>query len=320
MKTNHVFKRKRISIMSYSKIKKIILGQNERMGWLAKFGLISLLTIIGFIYVYPVLYMLSASFKDLSDLVNASVQWIPTQLYTGNFKRAYEVLDYLPSLIQTILVAFLPALIQMMVCAFVGYGFAIYRFKAKKILLGLVVLTFVIPPQITMIPRYMLFNQLGILDSLLAYVIPATFGQGINSGIFIFIFYQTFRSLPKVLLEAARLDGAGELKIFYLIGIPSGLPGFLTTFLFSLVWYWNETYLASVYFGERLTTLPLQLQRFVASYNQLFPSQGDNPLTSMNEGIELAATLLTIAPLLFIYFITQKWFVESIDKSGITGE
>ncbi len=87
-----------------------------------------------------------------------------------------------------------------------------------------------------------------------------------------------------------------------------------------MVWYWNETYLASVYFGERLTTLPLQLQRFVASYNQLFPSQVDNPLTSMNEGIELAATLLTIAPLLFIYFITQKWFVESIDKSGITGE
>lgn len=319
MKNLTTFKQ-RGPIWSYAKWRKILLGQNERMGWLAKIGLIGLLSIVGFIYVYPIIYMISASFMDVSDLVNASVQWIPTQFYAGNIQRAYEVLDYFPSLFQTILVAVLPALIQMAVCAFVGYGFAIYHFKGKTLMLGLVILTFIVPPQITMIPRYMLFNQLGILDSLLAYIVPATFGQGINSGIFILIFFQTFRTLPKVLLEAARLDGASELKIFQLIGIPSGVPGFLTTFLFSLVWYWNETYLASVYFGERLTTLPLQLQKFVASYNNLFPSQGDNPMTSINEGIELAATLLTILPLLIIYFITQKLFVESIDKSGITGE
>ena len=320
MKKVNVYKEKKKMTADYAKIKKIVIGQNERMGWLTKIGLLSLLVIVGFIYVYPVLYMISASFKDVSDLVNASVQWIPTRVYTGNFLRAYEVLDYFPSLFQTILVSVTPALIQMVVCAFVGYGFAVYHFKGKTLMLGLVIFTFIVPPQITLIPRYMLFNRLGILDSLLAYLVPATFGQGINSGIFILIFYQTFRTLPKVLLEAARLDGAGELKIFRLIGIPSGLPGFLTTFLFSLVWYWNETYLASVYFGERLTTLPLQLQKFVASYNNLFPSQGDNPLTSMNEGIELAATLLTILPLLIIYFVTQKWFVESMDKSGITGE
>lgn len=302
------------------KLRKLLFGLNEETGLLGKAGIIFLLVVIGFVFIYPILYMISASFKDLNDLVNASIQWIPSQLYWGNFTRAYEILDYIPTLMQTIFVAVVPSVIQMIICAIIGYGLATYEFFGKKLIFVLVLLTFIIPPQITIIPRYILFNKIGMLGSIFTYVLPALFGQGINSAIFILIFYQTFKTLPKVLLEAARLDGAGELKIFLKIGIPSGTSGFLTTFLFSLVWYWNETYLASVYFGDKLTTLPLQLQKFVATFQSMFPAKGNNPLTSINEGIELAATLLTIIPLLIIYFITQKWFVESIDKSGITGE
>ncbi|MDN6194697.1 MAG: ABC transporter permease subunit, partial [Alkalibacterium sp.] len=175
-------------------------------------------------------------------------------------------------------------------------------------------------PQITVIPRYILFNNLGLLGSIAAYAIPAGLGQGINSAIFILIFYQTYRAIPVSLIEAARLDGAGEFKIFTKIGIPMGLSAFIISFLFSLVWYWNETYLASIYFGGTLSTLPLELQRFVAAYNNMFPGSGGDGIAGVNEAIELAATLLSIIPLLIIYFISQKWFVESIDRSGITGE
>ncbi|GEQ33741.1 sugar ABC transporter permease protein [Marinilactibacillus psychrotolerans] len=280
----------------------------------------ALLISVGFVFLYPVIYMISYSFKDLSDLLNSSVNWIPTHFYTENITRAYEVLDYIPTLLETIFVAVVPSVLQMMVAAVVGYGFARYDFKGKRILLVLVISTFVIPPQITVIPRYILFNNLGLLGSIAAYAIPAGLGQGINSAIFILIFYQTYRAIPVSLIEAARLDGAGEFKIFTKIGIPMGLSAFIISFLFSLVWYWNETYLASIYFGGTLSTLPLELQRFVAAYNNMFPGSGGDGIAGVNEAIELAATLLSIIPLLIIYFISQKWFVESIDRSGITGE
>lgn len=264
--------------------------------------------------------MISYSFKDLGDLLNTSINWIPSKLYTENFSRAFEVLNYWSTLMQTFAVAVFPAILQMIMAAFVGYGFGRYNFRGHKFLLGLVLATFLIPTQVTIIPRYILFNQLGFLGSLLSYLVPATLGQGINSAIFVLIFYQTFRAIPKSLIEAAQLDGAGEFKIFLRIGIPMSVSAFIITFLFSVVWYWNETYLASIYFGNAMTTLPLELNRFVAAYNSAFPASVEAGSTGINEAIELAATLLTIAPLLVIYFVAQKWFVESVDKSGITGE
>lgn len=313
----HENKKKSVSLI---KLKKWLLGTNSKTGIVVKIISYALLISVGFIFLYPVIYMISYTFKDLGDLLNSSVNWLPTQFYTENVIRAYDVLNYIPTLLQTIFVAVLPSILQMLVASVVGYGFAQYNFKGKKILLVLVMSTFVIPPQITVIPRYILFNQLGLLGSIAAYAIPAGLGQGINSAIFILIFYQTYRTIPISLIEAARLDGAGEFKIFTKIGVPIGTSAFIISFLFSLVWYWNETYLASIYFGGALTTLPLELQRFVAAYNNMYPGGGSEGLSGINEAIELAATLLSIIPLLLIYFVSQKWFVESIDRSGITGE
>lgn len=306
--------------LSLATVKSFLFGKNEKMGFLGKFFTYLMLIVIGFIFIYPLLFMLSFSFKSLTDLLNSSVQWLPSSFYLGNFEKAFEVLDYVNVLSQTLFIAITPSLVQMVVTALVGYGIAIYPFKGRNILLGIIIATFVIPPQILVIPRYILFNKLGLVGSIFAYILPASLGQGINSAIFILIFYQTFKVIPKALIEAARLDGAGEWKIFWRISVPMGVSSFIITFLFSLVWYWNETYLASIYFGDKLSTLPLQLQKFVSTYNKMFPSGAGQDVAKVNEGIELAATLLTIVPLLIIYFIAQKWFVESIDKSGITGE
>ncbi|WP_255294944.1 carbohydrate ABC transporter permease [Bacillus sp. AFS041924] len=303
-----------------TKVRRILLGMKGNDGLLVKILMYALLIGIGFVFLYPILYMLSYSFKDINDLLNSLVNWIPTKLYTDNYKRALDVLDYWPTLLKTIYVTVLPSILQAFVASIIGYGFARFQFKGKNILFILVLATFVIPPQVTVIPRYILFNKIHILDSITAYVLPAIFGQGLNSAIFILIFYQIFRSIPTSLEEAAQLDGAGHFKIFFKIAVPMASAGYIISFLFSLVWYWNETYLASIYFGENLSTLPLQLQKFVATYSKLFPTQGGASGTSINEGIELAGTLLTIIPLLVIYFITQRWFVESVDRSGITGE
>ncbi|MCJ8009190.1 carbohydrate ABC transporter permease [Lederbergia wuyishanensis] len=304
----------------YLKAKKWLLGMRGNDGFLLKVLIYGLLIGIGFVYLFPLLHMGIYSIKSLDDILNPLVNWIPTQFYLGNYVKANQVLNFFPVLLETLYVTVLPSVAQTAVAAVVGYGLARFNFRGKNILFVLVLATFLIPPQVTLIPRYIFFKELDILGSLNAFMLPALSGQGINSAIFILIFYQFFRMLPKSLEEAAQIDGAGHLRIFFTIAIPMAVPAIIISFLFSFVWYWNETYLASIYFGKELTTLPLQLQKFVASYQKMFPAGMEGSVNQINEGIRMAGTLLSILPLLIVYFITQKWFVEGVDRTGITGE
>ncbi len=301
-----------------TKIKKFLIGNNGD-GLLQKLVIYAFLIIVSFVFLYPLLYMISYSLKSIEDIINPLINWVPSKFYTQNYDQAIKVLSFVPSLITTIYVSCIPAIIQMIVCSIIGYGFARFEFVGKNFIFALVLATFIIPPQITMIPQYLMYKDLGILGSLLAYILPALFGQGIRSSIFILIFYQFYKQLPKALEEAAEVDGAGYFAIFFKIAIPSAIPAYIIAFLFSLVWYWNETYLATMYFGTSIQTLPMKLGRFAATFKDLYP-QTTNTGQTINEAIEMAGTCLNIFPLLIIYFFTQRWFVESVDRSGITGE
>ncbi|MGO4698657.1 carbohydrate ABC transporter permease [Paenibacillus sp. 2TAB26] len=309
---------KRQTLVAASKVRKLLFGMGENDGFVFKAVVYLLLIAIGFVYLYPMLFMLVNSFMSLDDLVNSMIKWIPSTLYVENYSKALNVLEYEKTLLQTIGVAGLPALLQTISAGVIGYGFARFEFPFKKILFVLMLVTFVIPPQITMMPTYLLFKQYGLLGSLETFIYPAILGQGLKSALFILIFYQFFRSIPDVLEEAAEIDGAGSLKIFYRVAVPMALPAIIIVFLFSFVWYWNETYLAGLYFGNELTILPLELQKFTDSYNKVYPP--GTPGSQLNEAIKLAGTLLTIAPLLILYFVLQRWFVEGVDRAGITGE
>ncbi|KMJ58905.1 ABC transporter permease [Bacillus sp. LL01] len=301
-----------------TRLRKFAFGMKGNDGFLFKFFIYGLLIGIGFVYLFPLLYMLSYSLKSLDDILNPLVNWIPTQLYLDNYEAAYIVLKFVPTLLETLYVTAIPAIVQTAVCAVIGYGFARFDFPFKKTMFVLVLATFVIPPQVTVIPRYVFFNELGILGSIQSFLLPALLGQGINSAIFILIFYQFFKMMPKALEEAAQLDGAGYLRIFLTLALPMAAPAIIISFLFSFVWYWNETYLAAIYFGNSLSTLPLELQKFVATYQQIYPQSGD--ASEINEGINMAGTVMTILPLLVVYAVTQRWFVEGVDRSGIAGE
>ena len=148
--------------------------------------------------------------------------------------------------------------------------------------------------------------------------------NGLNAPIFILIFYQFFRQVPKVLIEAAQIDGAGYWKSFFRIAIPSAGPAILTVFLFCFVWYWNESYLTELYVKGIANThsfwnnLVIQLKDFDSSFASRATTGGTQ--TTLNESVRMAATALTILPLLIMYFFMQRHFVESIDRTGITGE
>jgi multiple sugar transport system permease protein len=191
-------------------------------------------------------------------------------------------------------------------------------------MMALLVFSYILPSQVTRIPTYVLYSNMRLTGTIWAFVLPALVANGLNAPIFILIFYQFFRQVPKVLIEAAQIDGAGYWKSFFRIAIPSAGPAILTVFLFCFVWYWNESYLTELYVKGIANThsfwnnLVIQLKDFDSSFASRATTGGTQ--TALNESVRMAATALTILPLLIMYFFMQRHFVESIDRTGITGE
>lgn len=306
------------------KVRKFLMGSKDKEGFLKQFVIYALLICIGFIYLYPILHVLSSSFMSLDDLLDSSINWIPSSFNISNYLQAAKSMDFWGSLLDSILIAGIPTLCNVLSCMLVGYGLARFEFPGKKLIFGIIILSFVLPSQVTMIPTYVLYSDLKILGTLWAFIIPSILAVGINGPIFILIFYQFFKQVPKVLIEAAQIDGAGYLKSFFRISLPSAAPAIITVSLFSFVWYWNESYLTELYVHGVMkqsgwTTLVIQLDKFAANYSD-YANTAAGGATSLNESISMAGTMLSILPLLLMYFVLQRYFVESIDRTGITGE
>ncbi len=310
---------------SKDKIRKVLMGSREKDGLMKQVVVYVLLICIGFVYLYPLLYMISKSFMTLEDLLDTSISWIPSTLYLENYRQAAASMNYLSTFLQSVIVAGIPTVLNVIICAAVGYGFARFQFPGKKIFMALLIFSYILPATITMMPTYVLYNNFNLTGTLWAFILPSLFGQGLNAPIFILIFYQFFKQVPKVLIEAAQIDGAGYFRSFLKISIPSAIPAIITVVLFSFVWYWNESYLTQLYISGvfvdgNWTSLIVQLKSFDANFNEALANTVEGVNASNNESIRMAATMLSIAPVLLMYFILQRYFVESIDRTGITGE
>ena len=159
--------------------KAVLLGTSWKMGILFKIMLYVLLVIFGFVFLYPLIYMVSYAFMTPEDVVNPFVHYLPTQwFYMGNFTLAYQVLNYMKALGRSLLVAVLPAILQCVSTSLIGYGLARFRVPGKGVILALVLATFIIPPQATMIPQMLMYTNVG-MDNILACLVPALLGQGL---------------------------------------------------------------------------------------------------------------------------------------------
>ena len=311
------------------KFKRFMLGNAEKRGLVTSFVVYLLLIVISFIFLYPVLYMISRSLMSRTDLLDSSAMWIPSSITLHNYESAILTMDYWMSLLKNLYLAAVPTLAQVFICSMAGYGFARYNFPLKKVWIGILILAFLLPSQTTALPNYLVFQNLRMIDGTIKpFLITAILGQGFKSTLCILIFYNFHRQVPQSLIEAAEIDGAGHLKAYFRIAIPLAGAAIVVVTLFSFVWYWNETYLVRNYLGygttraTALTTLMLELNAFEDSYANAYTTWASSVTSSdrINDAIRMAGTVLAIAPLMILYFALQKQFVESVDKAGITGE
>ena len=279
-----------------------------------------LLISVGFVFLYPLLYMVVTSLMCTEDLINPTISWVPTRIDLSNFEMVWSVLDYPTSLGVSVGFSVACAVLQTVSCALMGYAMSRFNVPFKMLWMALLIFIFIVPADVITIPRYILFNELNLIGSPLSMILPAALGQGLKSSIFVLIFMQAFNTVPKSYDEAAQLDGAGRLKVFFIVALPMAVPSIVLCLLFSLVWYWNETAQVAMLIGGDFQTLPLQLDAFNSLFGASFSTEFGDTANRLNERYQFAATLVTIIPLILFYLVMQKQFVKGIESAGITGE
>lgn len=304
------------------------LVKRRLSGWVWPFFRFVIIFGLSFVILYPILYMISTSIRPQSEMNDPSVMWIPKSIRFENFVEIWNAIDYPKTLWNTLVLNIISSILQVGTCALTGYGFARFKFKGKNLLFGIVILQIIVPSQIILIPQFMqfrYFDVFGIFNSMLgapitltdtnwSMYIPAFFCNGIRSGLFIYLFRQFFRGLPKELEDAAYLDGCGPFKTFISVMVPNAASSFLTVFIFSIVWYWNDYYVSSMYFTNA-NTISLKIDTIAVSISMYLYNEVRNA-TEFIVWME-AGCLLAIAPIVIMYVFLQKYFTEGIERAGL---
>lgn len=275
---------------------------------------------LSFVILYPLIYMVSCAFRTPEDMNDPTVIWLPKHLTLDVIRETMEVMNYWKTLCSTFLLNVGCAAVQVLSCAVTGYGFARFRFKGKGLLFGIVILMILVPSQIISIPQYMIFRYFGpfnLINNPLCMYLPAAMGCGIKSGLMIFIFRQFFRGLPTELEDAAYLDGCGPFRTFLSVCAPNARSAFLTVFLFSVVWYWNDFYVSSTFFDKN-QTIALSLKNLNILLSQKLFGGAEVSLREQIVWLE-AGCFLSVFPILIMYIFLQKYFTQGIERSGLAG-
>lgn len=296
--------------------RRIILGRSAEEGLPFKLFLYFVFLSTTYIYLHPLLKMVVKMLMDAGDLMDPTVTWIPTVLYWGNLETAWNALRYMESAAISFSVSLLAAGLHVVSCGLTGYALARLNFPFKKTVFALLLVSFIIPPQVIVLPTIMAYQALGLDGSLASLVIPAAFGFGTKGSLFIFIYRQFFLTQPKELEEAAKIDGATAIRFYTKVMFPLAKPAMIVVFLFSFVWTWNDTYLPRMFLGAaEHVPLAVKLSRMDQEL-AFFVKSAQLPVYLM-ESIKMAAGFLAILPPLLVYLFTQRYFVESVERTGL---
>lgn len=301
---------------SLRSVKYTVLGREINEGLLFKAFLYTIFIATSYIYLNPILKMMVNMLMTTEDIIDPTVTWIPTEIYFGHLEKAWEMLDYTKSFLISFVVALSAAVFHCISTGLAGYALARLDFPFKKLVFGLLLLAFIIPPQVIVLPTIVAFRNLGLDNSILTLIIPSIFGFGVKGALFVIIFRQFFLTQPKELEEAAKIDGATAIKFYLKVMLPLAKPAILVVFLFSFVWTWNDTYFPQMFLADAkslpLASELLQMDRVITSFIE------SQQITSFEaRAIKMAASFLAILPPLLIFMIFQRHFVEGVERTGL---
>lgn len=290
---------------------------------------------VSYIVIYPLLYMIISSISTEESFLTSRRIWIPSFVTTAYFHLAAKITGYARGLLSTLTNEVVAAVIEVCSCAVAAYGFSRFNFRFKKLFTGMLFLTILIPTSMIIIPLSVNYSHLdvlgvfglikklsgvdlriNILNSSWSFWLPSLFAMGLRSGIMIFIYMQFFKGLPTEFEEAAYVDGAGPLRTFLQIIIPSSSVVILTVSVFSIIWHWNDYQMATMFMdaNQPLSVGLLGLPDLLQTYGYWI-SENDPKAIS----ILMAACVMFVLPVLVCYLFVQHWFIESVDRVGITG-
>lgn len=259
-------------------------------------------------FMGPFLWTVGSSLKGPTDLYVYPPEIFPSILHWGNYATIWTFVPLLTFVKNSVVVGVLTTLGQTLSAAAVAYGFARFRFPGRNALFLLLLSTLIVPPQVTMVPRFLLYKELGWLDTLFPLWVPSWFG---GSAFFIFLMRQFFLTIPRELDAAAEIDGASDVQIFWYILMPLALPAVATVAIFAFLWNWNDFLTPLIYLtSEHNFTLPLGLRFFQHS-----AGTGGTP----REQLLMAASVVDTLPPIVLFFALQRYFIQGIVMSGIKG-
>jgi ABC-type glycerol-3-phosphate transport system permease component len=259
------------------------------------------------LFLAPLAWMLSTSFKRLDDVWTLEMQWIPDPIQWSNYAEALETLPFFQYVRNSLFVAFVSTIGSAVSAALVGYGFARFRFPGRDTWFFILLATMMIPGTVTFIPVYLLFSRIGWIHTFLPLLAPPFFGAPFN----IFLMRQFMMTVPFELDESARIDGASSLRIFWQILLPQVKPVIATIAIFSFMGAWNDFFGPLLYLKEEQYTLALGLAYYRA--DQIAgASQG-----TTNWHYMMAIATLAMIPNIVLFFVAQRYFIQGITLTGI---
>ena len=284
-----------------------------------------------FLILQPILNKISVSFMAEKDLYDSTVISIPKNFTNYNYQLSTMLLSYWKALGNTLWVSTAVSVLQVSMCTLVAYGFARFEFPLKKFWFFCVILIIVIPPQVISTSLYLNFrffdifgiikavngSSINLRGSAIPYFLMCLGCMGLKDGLYIFMLRQCFRGIPKELEEAAYVDGCGVFKTFLRIMLPDCKAVITSCFLFSFVWQWTDVFYSRMFLGK-ITLLAGQLSSLGDRLGKYMSLTLGTPATQgFMQCIISTGTLMTILPLILLYIIAQRGFVESLSQTGI---
>lgn len=264
----------------------------------------ALLIAFGLIMIYPLLWMLASSLKP-SALIFRDPSLLPSEIDMSNYTVGWNALShpfshYLLNSAVLVLGALLGNLVS---CSMAAYAFARLNFKGRKIWFAIMLMSIMLPIHVVIVPQYILFSQLGWVNTFLPLIVPKLLA---TDAFFVFLMVQFFRGLPRELDEAARIDGAGHVRIFTQVMLPLSVPALATTAIFTFIWTWNDFFHQLIFLTKPdMYTVPIALRSFIDSSSE------------SSWGPMFAMSIVSLIPLFLIFLLGQKYLVKGIATTGI---